>query len=165
MCANVARQEEDREDLLGQATAYVQRIEYVDRRTEQRWFVGFRAGGAVSVYRDAEPVYHFNASGQLRRAHLEGNLVKAERGRLVTLRRERSGGEVQLIRHEMNDAETAATLQRVAADLSRLAELLDQHQLDIAGRVPAGEPVDELVRGWLRQRKHPAIAQSPRVDR
>ena len=84
----MAREEADREDLLGDATAFVERIEWRlpsgDPTAQsdppgQIVFAGFRADDAVSFYFDADPVYHFNAAGQLRRAFCQGLLLKAER--------------------------------------------------------------------------------------
>src|SRR5262245_37512289 len=86
----MARHEQDREDLIREATALIDRCELVDLSGGDPWVVGVRAGGAVSIYLGSDPVYHFNSAGQLRRAFVDGELWTAERGRLVRLARRRT---------------------------------------------------------------------------
>src|SRR3954447_20411722 len=101
----MSRHESDREDLLREATALVERIELTVGGFDLPVVCGFRRDGAASFYFGADPVYQFNAVGQLRRAFVAGRLIKAERGRLVALSRERTENEVALVRHELSAAE------------------------------------------------------------
>jgi hypothetical protein len=154
----MAREEADREDLLGEATAYVERIAWelaepdLDRSTV---FAGFRPDGAASFYFDSDPVYHFNATGELRRAFYQGRLIKAERGRLVGMQRKRSEAEVSLVSTEFSADESTTFCQRATRDLSTLLAALQNHRAKLAGQVPAGAPIEQRVIGWLVT--HPAI--------
>src|SRR5262245_2457169 len=105
----MARQESEREDLLREATALVERIELAPRSAAgsatAHVIAGFRRDGGLSIFFGDDPVYQFNAAGELRRAYCEGKLVKAVGGRLANLSRLRTVGEVQLVRHDLSDAE------------------------------------------------------------
>src|SRR6184192_244955 len=98
----MARVERDREDLLAEATALVERVELEVAGWPGHVVLGFRASGCGSVYFGADEAYQFNTTGELRRAYRDGALYKAERRRLVRLARQRTAEEVQLIRHELN---------------------------------------------------------------
>ena len=87
----MAREHHAREDLLHDAHALVPRIlvRIADGQASVDVLAGFR-GESLSLYFGDDPAYHFNAAGELRRAFVAERLVKAERGRLVTLQRRRS---------------------------------------------------------------------------
>src|SRR5512134_1308657 len=106
----MARQESEREDLLREATALVERAELQLPSFAEPIVVGFRSGGAASFFFGSDPVYQFNSTGQLRRAFVAGKLLKAERGRLVALARERTAEEVALVRTGLDPAEQAELL-------------------------------------------------------
>ncbi|MFO0912357.1 MAG: hypothetical protein U0795_05345 [Pirellulales bacterium] len=136
----MARLEQDREDLIREATALVDRCELIvacrsDRANsgsssaaavdeDEAWVVGVRAGGAVSLYFGPGRVYHFNAAGELRRAYVGGRLWKAEGGKLVGLERRRGAGNgagsVELVRSEMGEAETREWMDELESWLVRL---------------------------------------------
>src|SRR5262245_10991650 len=95
----MAREESDREDLLREATALVERIELIVDigNAGQHVVAGFRTNGAASIFFGADPVYQFNAAGELRRAYCDGVLIKGSRGRLVSLSRKRLANESLLL--------------------------------------------------------------------
>ena len=126
----VARNEQDREDLLAEATGLTPRVEFADPQG-RTVLVGFRGSGASSVYFDAAPVYHFNSSGELRRAFIDGRIYKAEAGRLIALEKLRQAGQVVLQRHELSEKEMRNLL---AAGAKRLR----QFALERASRAVAG---------------------------
>ncbi len=88
MLIGMARDEQDREDLLREATALVERVELAptDNEAGEHIVIGFRAGGAASVYFGGDTAYHFNSDGELRRAYADGLLYKADIGRLTSTR-------------------------------------------------------------------------------
>ena len=86
---------------------------------------GFRADGALSIFFGADPVYQFNAAGELRRAYCDGLLFKAVQGRLVSLAASDSEHEVQLVRHDLDRCRADEFL---AAMSSRLRELSTLHR-------------------------------------
>src|SRR5262245_33423639 len=116
----MSRRESDREDLLREATALVERAEFTLADDREPIVVGFRRDGSASFYFGADPVFQFNAASELRRAFVGGLLYKAERGRLVALRRERSETELALVRSEISDEQSEALLADLKSRLSQL---------------------------------------------
>lgn len=141
----MARQEQPREDLLAEATALVERCELELDGDSQHIVLGFRAGGAASIYFGEDPAYHFNSRGELRRAYLNGQLLKAEQGHLVTMRRQRSGDQVQLRSRELQSNESSQLLAKLAIRIDSLAAALAGGQYRLVGQVPA--EVDVVARG------------------
>jgi hypothetical protein len=160
----MAREESDREDLLREATALRERIEYAlsDGGTV---VVGFRSDGSGSIYFGADPVYQFNRRGALRRAFVRGQLVKAEAGRLVALERRRQQQEVQLVRHPADDEAAGVLLNEMRDHLVRFLERLDQQHYQVVGSVPSTSWPPQRVEDWLRclLAQPISIAQAPGV--
>jgi len=160
----MAREEHDREDLLREASALVERAELLLGGWQDPVFAGFRRDGAASVYFGAEPAYHFNSRGELRRAYRDGLLFKADRGHLASLRRHRSPGEVALIRHDLNDDETTLFLEELSHRLTALQAAVASTAYTLVGQVPAvGDVVGHLAHWLASLLLPPVIAQSPRA--
>ena len=175
----MARQESEREDLLREATALVERIEFAagDRVESPEStagnaafsgkhdgvVVGFRANGAASFFFGSDPVYQFNAAGELRRAYSDGLLIKAERGRLIALERVRCSNAVQLVRHELFGKGQAAFLIELQRRLRQLATALANDGLVLVGQFPPDGFVRERVCAWLASHESIGIAATPRV--
>jgi hypothetical protein len=167
----MARNESDREDLLREATALVERIELVTRSVDsaaslnasasEPIVAGFRADGALSVFFGANPVYQFNAAGELRRAYLDGLLFKAVNRRLVSLRRERNEREVQLVRHDLSDAEQQVFLAAMSSRLNELSALIHSNEMQVTGQVPEDVDVLTKVRAKLDEHAEWRIAARP----
>jgi len=145
----MARHESDREDLLREATALVERAELKVAGFEEPIVVGFRRDGSASFYFGSDPVYQFNAALQLRRAYIGGLLYKAERGRLVSLRRERGKAAVHLVRVDLSDDEAAAMLARLQDELLRLHSAMAARRFEVTGQVPANADVVGQIGEWL----------------
>ena len=160
----MAREESDREDLLREATALVRRIELRVPNEAESIVFGFRRDGAASVFFGADPVYQFNAARELRRAYVGGKLLKADRGALAELTRVRTATEVQLVRHDLDAAQTATFLQTMLARLTQFAEALAHSDVQIVGQVPPDGDLLPACREELTQLcALPRIASSPRV--
>ncbi len=101
----MARDEEDREDLLREATALVERVELQIYGLLESVVAGFRRDSAASFFFGQDVVYQFNTACELRRGFFEGKLLKAERGRLIQLTRQRTAESVNLVRHELTPLE------------------------------------------------------------
>ncbi len=160
----MARDEQDREDLMAEATALVERasVRLADR--QEPIVVGFRRDGSASFFFSAEPVYQFNSAGKLRRAYADGLLYKAERGRLVALHRERTDRQVGLVRHELNAAETEHFLAGMNRQLNALSEALSEGHFELIGQVPSTVDVLGRIRRWLESFSNGTeVADSPRV--
>ena len=160
----MAREEHDREDLLAEAKALVERVELRMAHFPAPVVVGFRREGAASFYFGAEPAYHFNSAGLLRRAFVSGLLYKAEHARLVSLERRRAAGEVQLFRHELTDEETQSFLAVLAAQLLALRDALAQDRFERLRQEPEEADLIGRARDWLAAHSEQvAVANSPRV--
>jgi hypothetical protein len=166
----MARREENRENLLVEATALVERAELRVVGCDEPIVVGFRRDGSASFYYGSDPAYHFNSHDELRRAYVDGVLYKAEhsssakQGRLVALERRRAAGEVQLVRHELTDEETTQFLISLTGRLTALSDALRQGKFSLVEQVPADGDMVARLRDWLaRVSTPPAIATSPRV--
>jgi hypothetical protein len=143
------RLEVDREDLLAEATALVDRVELAVPGLTEPVVIGFRAQGAASVYFGPDPAYHFNSNGELRRAYCDRLLYKAEQGRLIALQRHRSDATVDLVRRELSAAEQAEFIERMADALRRLGERVAAGDFQLLGQVSAGGNAMNRVRDWL----------------
>lgn len=162
----MARREEDREDLLKEATALVERAEFRLAREPEPVVIGFRRDGSASIFFGAEPVYQFNALDQVRRAYHDGLLFKAERGVLVSLRRRRVPGEVQLLRENLTPDESHQFLQELSRRITALSAALNCGDFQLVGQVPESADVCRRVIDWLdRLALPPAVAAGPHVGR
>jgi len=161
----MAREEADREDLLREATALVERVELRTTVEREPITAGFRRDGSLSLFFGADPVFQFNTAGELRRAFQGDKLLKAERGRLVELTRVRTTDETQLWRTELDARAAAELLSEMGRRMAGLAEALAGGRFEIVGQVPENVDVvgrlrDELLKQTTRDAR---IALSPRV--
>lgn len=160
----MAREEADREDLLAEARALVERAE-IATRDGRHVVLGFREAGGLSLFFEADPVFQFNPAGELRRAFVGGRLLKADGQRLASLTRERAPGEVQLVRHDLTPDETAELLADLQDRLDDLRRTLAAGQFTLVGEVPDGAGVVARLERWLDEHRGlSAIAASPRVS-
>jgi hypothetical protein len=161
----MAREESSREDLMREATGLRPRIEFTTDDEPAPVIVGFRRGGAASVFFGEDPVVQFNARGELRRGFFQGRLIKAERGRLAMLTRVRAETQTQLVRREMNAAETAEFLREVQRRLLALRDALTSGNGRVLRQVPEDDDVLGAVLAWLNSlEKSLPIARSPGVQ-
>lgn len=147
----MARHESDREDLLREATALVERVELEVTSFDQPIVVGFRRNGCGSIYFGADPVVQFNADGAVRRGYRNGRLLKAEHGQLVELQRQRTAEATVLERRELTADEQRVVLDEFARAIARLKSALCLGSSRTIGQVPAEADVVSRVRGWLDQ--------------
>jgi hypothetical protein len=163
----MARDESEREDLLHEATALVERIELAPpgdlSNASERVVAGCRRDGALSIYFGSEPAYHFNSSGELRRAYCNGLLLKAEAGRLVSMQRRRQEDEVQLVRHELSEDEQADFMKGMSNRLQDFAKKCRGGSFVTIGQVPADANVLPRVVAFLAEHQEVTIAKSPRL--
>ncbi|MGC4001918.1 MAG: hypothetical protein QM811_01725 [Pirellulales bacterium] len=131
----MARDEQDRENLLRDARAYVDRAEFRHVTSNVELFVGFRAAGGMSVYLDQDPVYHWNSRGELRRAFVAGRLFKAEFGRLIALERVRDAERSVLRSQPLSDDEQQTFLIELANSLETLKRELASETYACVGEI------------------------------
>lgn len=146
----MARNESDREDLLREATALVDRAEFLLPGEPEPVVAGFRRDGSFSVYFGGDRVVQFNSAAQLRRGFFDGQLLKATQGGLVWLTRERTPTETILHSRELTAAESAATLGRATDLVERLSWALETGTFTLVGQVPADGHLVERIVTWRR---------------
>jgi hypothetical protein len=135
----LAKQEVDREDILREATALVNRVEvkFSGRVGGDHIVFGFRECGSLAIYFGAEPVYQFNVNQALRRAYHQGCLLKAVDCLLVSMRRERQNGKLELISTSWDDKKTREFIGQVCRDMSQLVEAIEAGEVQVIGFVAA----------------------------
>ncbi len=108
----MARQEQDREDLLSDAKQMLLRAECTIDGVV--FVIGFRSQGQVSIYVGPDPVFQFNSSLELRRVFFNGKRYAAIQGRLCELTRQETSGRVRFSPQAILakvETEIAATLE------------------------------------------------------
>jgi hypothetical protein len=159
----MSRQNHDREDLLAEATALVERISLRVAGSNDEVLIGFRRDHAASIFFGQDRVFQFTSRGELRRAFV-GQLFKAERGQLVSLRKERTEQAVEMRRHVLSPAETQEFLASMHADLQTLRQALASGNFAVLGQVPAEVDLLRRAKGWLDGfADRTQIASSPRA--
>ena len=157
----MAREESDREDLMREATALVERVELRVPHEHETVVVGFRRDGGASFFFGADPVYQFNTRGELRRAFVAGKMLKAEHRRLVELSRIRTPDETQLIRRELCVTECGLLITAMTERLASLRDALSA-SFEVVGKVPEHVDVVSRVRMALEPLcNSTVIADSP----
>lgn len=161
----MAREVHEREELLREATALVPRIELRVKRGElaSEVFAGFRGEGALSLYFDQDPVYHFNSRKQLRRAFAEDRLIKTQQGKLVSMRRVRGPQSTDLHSHELSPDEVRQFCEAMVERIDLLREALQKDGYEVAGQVPADGDSLPRLREWLKDFCGAEIAEGPGV--
>jgi len=145
----VAREQQNREDLLGEATALVERIELSVAGMPESIVIGFRKNGSGCIYFGPDPVFQFNAAGQLRRAFVDGKKYAANKGRLVTLERDRAARSLQLQRSELSDSATDDFLATMQQKIALLQIEIAHDRYTVVGQVPKDADLTGRVRQWI----------------
>jgi hypothetical protein len=160
----MARDTHEREDLLRDAIALVPRVmlrvKLGGRNVDV--FAGFR-GESLSLYFGDDPVYHFNDRGELRRAFVDGRLIKAENGRLVSLERKRGDTETVLERQVGGEEADRSLLAELSPMLDELAAEMSAGRVEVIGQIPDDGNAAARLGAWLTQHTKPTIAASPHV--
>jgi hypothetical protein len=159
----MAREESDRENLLREATALVERIELATSAVtaNDHVVIGFRTDGAMSIFFGADPVYQFNAAGELRRAYLGGERYKAMAGRLAALHRVRLINQVQLVRRDLTAAEQNAFMAEMSVRLRSFIDQLDAGSVAVIGQVPPEADLLVRLREWFANHQSIQVAHRP----
>ncbi|MEE2705970.1 MAG: hypothetical protein VX988_02910 [Planctomycetota bacterium] len=157
----MARNQHDREDLLGEATALVERVELTTAGRSESIVLGFRRDQSASFFFGGDPVYQFNSTGELRRAFRDNLLYKAEAGYLVSLKRHRSGNATHLLRRTLSEQEQSQFLTEMRRQLLGLLQAVQTEQVEIVGQVPDGADVIGRVARILPDVAHATVAENP----
>lgn len=158
----MARLESDREDLMAEATALVQRAEFDVPGQPVSVIAGYRRDGALSIYFGPDPCFHFDRQLRLRRAFVEGALYRTQGHTLARLQRSRTGQRVQLIRHDLTEAERDAFCSQLTRRLRELETAL-QCAARCVQEVPPGAGLRERLTASLLQLLQAPISLAPAV--
>lgn len=109
----MALHEQDREDLMREATALFPRAEFQVEHQEDPLFWGQKQNGHFSFYFGSDPVYQFDQNGFLRRAFIDGQLYRTQGSTLARLTRVQDSAESVLQRYDLTETELAACLQKM----------------------------------------------------
>jgi hypothetical protein len=159
----VAREQYDREDLLGEAKSLVERASFRIPRYAEEIIVGFRRDGCPSFYFGPQRVYHFASAGALRRAFVDDLLYKADQGGLVSLRRHRTKNATELVSHELDATATKTFLDEMRSHLATVHRALAESRFTLVNQIPPSSNLPIRVVAWLEaQPAEIPIARSPR---
>ena len=160
----MAKDTEDREDLLRDGTQFPRRLELelfeqalqVDDAHVTTVFCGFRENGAFSVYWGQDTVIQFNTSGELRRAFWQDQMIATYKHHPHWLKSEGTG-RVRLSRVPFTNDESRElncladeVLQSLTAALEGCG---DDGRAKIKGQFPQDVDVATDVRQWLAARR------------
>lgn len=158
----MARIEEDREDLFGEATAYPQRGEFALSEDEHDvLFVGLKPGMKAAFYFGADPVYQFDGQGKLRRVYREGALYRSQGTTLAQLLRERTAEQTTLVRHDLSPTELQTVLAEMQTQLQDIQKRLNDHKLPLLRCTIDGDAFREAVQNacqTIREQRDPLAA-------
>jgi len=121
----MALHEEDKEDLMRDAVALRNRIEWDVPDEPHAVVTGLRADRSLSVFFGQDPVFHFNPAGQIRRAFVNGFLYRAQGQTLARLARERTPTETLLVRNDLEAEKLDEFLISMRGRLRNLAAALE----------------------------------------
>lgn len=135
----MARNESDREDLMREATALVRRCQWVRHDGTEVAICGFRREGGLSIYLGADPVYHFDSNGLLRRAFRSGKLLRTQGNTLAQLTRQRTREATQLVRMDLEEQERDDFLAEMSQQIERLRREITKGVVTISQRIPQND--------------------------
>ena len=142
----MARQESDKEDLIRDATALVERAEIFCEGWSTIITIGFFRDSRCSIYFDQDPFYQYDANGLLRRAFENGFLYRSLGSRLAQIDRRRSTSEdsetssVVLHRTDLTVAELQRFRERMTIHVARLRTAINRAEYSVRRAVtPDGE--------------------------
>lgn len=158
----MARAEQDREDILREATALSPRAELRSQDLAENLVFGFRSTGGLSLFFGADPVYQFNSAGKLRRAYVGGFLYKAVKGRLQRLHRERQANQVNLWQAELSIDEQDRFLAELNSLCVILVAMIDAGKFELVNEIPAESDSVARLKGYLADlASPPQVADRP----
>lgn len=151
----MAKQEQPREDLVRDATAYDKRAEFSVEATTV--FFGVRPDGGVSFYVNEDPVFHFNSNGELRRAFVDGDIYKAQAGRIIRLKRDRSQEKPILKSQPLTPEEQKAMLQATYDGLQRLNFAAAKNALTLSRVEPTDFNASNALQKYIAHLPNPIV--------
>ncbi|TWU09640.1 hypothetical protein CA54_48820 [Symmachiella macrocystis] len=133
----MAVHESDREDLMKEATALRRRCELSLPDDDNTVIAGFHEDGRFSLFFGADPAFHFDDVGRLRRGFCCGDLYRTQGKTLARLTRHREAGKSHLLRHDLTPEELATFLGTMDQRLIHLQDCLQSDSFIMGQQIPA----------------------------
>ncbi|VAX42535.1 hypothetical protein MNBD_PLANCTO02-856 [hydrothermal vent metagenome] len=159
----MARNESDREDLMKEATALIRRIEFCVADNPQQIVAGFRKTGGLSLYFEADPVYHVDEMMRLRRAYVDGYLYRTQGTTLAQLNRQRTKTTTTLHRYDLGEEECQAFCKQVATNIQNLFNSLQKNDVQIHQQIPEDVPLLDELKEALQKILEEGIQLAPAI--
>lgn len=162
----MALNEQDREDMMREATAFNPRAELQVEHEDQLIFWGQKKNGAFSFYFGADPVYQFDHDGLLRRAFVDGYLYRTQGNILARLNRERTSNESILNRYDLTNEESADLLQAMSRRFQKLdSTFRNQEEIQLVRFLTDGSraEIQELIYTHVEQVLQHSDQLAPRI--
>jgi hypothetical protein len=154
----MARHESDREDLFDELAALSPRVELQLRDAGEIVCAGRREStGGWSLFFGPDRVYHFDASGRLRRAYVAGFLYRSDGETLSQLRRERTPTETALLRRDLDPDDLAKFLKGMRGLLREFVSMVRAGEVQVL----RSEPAEGDVLGSLQSAVETIVATDP----
>lgn len=162
----MARHEAEREDLLAEGVNMPQRGRVTSVDSGQEWIVGWRNESSLSLYVGQDPVFQFNAKGELRRAFINGQKLAAHDRHLCQLVRvPAEDGRLTLSRQRLDATELAGVRDLLEATRVELRTQLNSGNVEIATVGVSLPMFTERLQTWMEvQADRCEIAISPHTD-
>lgn len=133
----MAIEEQNRENLLRDATAFTQRVLWQGAQTEV--FVGIRSDGRWSLYVNQDVVLQFSGENQLRRIFIAPRKYASIAGELYEIVRVSRGGKVQLQQVYLDLAMREKLLRQCHDELRAVLDLVSGPKIALIGTWPENQ--------------------------
>lgn len=131
----MAGKEEDREDLLAEASALIDRIELQlpteSGNDDEFVFAGYRSNGFFSIYFGQNRLYQFDKDGRLRRAYIAPDLYRAAYGKLSQLKRRRTEQQTVLERTDLSSQQSLEFVSNMKHHFNILQSHLNRRDCNV----------------------------------
>ncbi|QDT92710.1 hypothetical protein [Gimesia algae] len=162
----MALHEQDREDLMREATALFPRAEFQVELPEAPLFWGQKKNGHFAFYFGSDPVYQFDQNAELRRAFIDGKIYRTQGSTLARLTRVHNSAESILQRYDLTETELKACLQAMTQRFQQLDLVwLDPQKVQMVQSLAECSDLDlrNLIHKQIRQVLQHSQQLAPRI--
>jgi hypothetical protein len=153
------------EDLMRELVALTERVELRGPAVADRIVAGFHRDGRLSVYFGEDPYYQFDPEGRLRRALIDGRLIRTQGNGLAALTRVRNAEATELVRRDLDSAELEHFVGLMLERVGGLREALASGRLVVTRQVPSDASVVGRLLGSLEVVLSAAGELAPAINR
>lgn len=132
----MSRHRSDREDLMAEVVTLSPRICFTTPDFPDEIVAGRRQDGRWSIFLGGDPVYHFDAEGNLRRAFVQDRLYRTQGTTLARLTRQEAPDQTVLLRYDLNEEELSQFRDSIVVAFSQLILAISSHQTTVISAEP-----------------------------